>query len=148
MRAPHLLHTNKYATLWDNPGVIMMINCQVIWLTINLFIWKVSPQPIIVKYISASIIIFWNDLCNAASCFSCTRLKNFIIISEAFLKCWHMVQYEMDAFVLFYTELSSYYWSWKSQLSFSRESLIKPIHYELHSPDGVIGFVLLLQICN
>lgn len=28
--APHLLHTNKYATLWDNPGVIMMINCQVI----------------------------------------------------------------------------------------------------------------------
>lgn len=55
----HLLHTNKYATFWENVDVIMMINCQVMGLTINMFIQKVSSSPIIVKFIYASI---WKDV--------------------------------------------------------------------------------------
>lgn len=44
MHASHLLHTNKYATFWDNLEVIIMINCQVIGLNIIMFILKSFPS--------------------------------------------------------------------------------------------------------
>ena len=136
---PHLLHTNKYATFWDNPGVITMINCQVIWLTINLFIWQVSPSANNCQFIPASIIIIlWDDLWNAHWVVLLhTFHSHFIIISEASVGTWH----EMDAFVLFHTELNIYYWSLKSQLSCRKDSVIGPISDDLHAlVESLVGF--------
>lgn len=68
--------------------------------------------------------------------------SHFIIISEASVGTWC----EMDAFVLFHTELSIYYWSLKSQLSPSKDSTIDSISYESRA-DGVFGGVFPSHIC-
>lgn len=74
----------------------------------------------------------------------------FRIISLSFLKPVLAHAIRQKPFVLFHTEVSSYYWSWKSQLSFSEESLISSVSCEWHAPIHVFFFLpsqAIIGIC-